>query len=197
MDTPETARDAPAPNPIVDPLLMMLSGALDGSRALDPLAMLRAQLESQNDPRIAMVFRLLEQRRMQEDEALKRLQEEAAAEEEASAGSEEPAAIDASPAIQEDLESVQQAVDAIYAELDVLRARSAAFAAAVGACPACFGEDPLCGTCRGLGSPGWRRPEPGAFRTYVLPAFARARAIDASYAGRMPAAGHRAAAAPG
>src|SRR6185369_14809187 len=91
MDTPETARDAPAPNPIVDPLLMMLSGALDGSRALDPLAMLRAQLESQNDPRIAMVFRLLEQLRMQEDEALKRLQEEAAAEEEASAGSEEPA----------------------------------------------------------------------------------------------------------
>jgi hypothetical protein len=183
MDTPEVVeRGAPDPNAAMDPLLAVLTGALDGSSPLDPLAMLKTQLDSQSDPRIMMVLRLLEQRRLQEDAALKRLQEEASIEEDAPAGS---------AAVQEDLESVQQAIDAVYAELDVMRARNAAFAAAVGACPLCFGDDPLCPTCRGLGVPGWRRPEPAAFRTYVLPAFARARALDTKHAAM--AAAHRAA----
>jgi hypothetical protein len=190
MNTPEVVEPgAPNPGGVIDPLLAMLSGALDGSRPLDPFAVLRSQLESKNDPHATMILRLLEQRRLQEDAMLKRLQEEASTEEE------DAAAVDASAAVQEDLQNVQQAVETIYAELDVLRARSAALAAAVGACPACYGDDPLCGTCRGLGSPGWRRPEPGPFRKYVLPAFARARAIDARNAGLM--AGQRAAAAPG
>ena len=192
MDTPEVVESG-APDPIVamDPLLAVLSGALDGSRPLDPFALLKTQLESQDNPGAAMILRLLEQRRLQEDATLKRLQEEASTEEE------EAAAVDASAAVQGDLQNVQQAVETIYAELDMLRARSAALAAAVGARPVCFGDDPLCGTCHGLGSPGSRRPEPEGFRKYVLPAFARARAIDARYAGRMPAAGYRAAPAPG
>lgn len=191
MNTPEVVESGPPdPNVATDPVLALLNGALDGSRALDPFAMLKAQLESQDNPRAAAILRLLEQRRLQEEATLNRMQEEASTEGEGAA------AVDASAAVQEDLQNVQQAVDAIYVELDVLRARSAALAAAVGACPVCFGDDPLCGTCHGLGSPGSRRPEPAAFRKYVTPAFARARAIDLRHAGRMPVTGYRAAPAP-
>ena len=155
-----------------DPMFAALAGALDGSQPFDPLAMVKAQLESQADPRAAMLIRLLEQRRQQEEAALSRLQEQLHQD------------ADAAPAVaptgeaQEDLAQVQQAVDAIYAELAALRGRTAALADALGACPACFGDDPLCDTCRGRGVPGARRPDPAAFRKYVRPAVARARAID-------------------
>jgi hypothetical protein len=188
MDTHEPSVVIPEgvdPSAASDPLFAVLSGALDGSRPVDFFSMLKTQLESQPNPKAAMVLRLLEQRRQHEAAAFERLQQEAAAESvEAEAQS--------SAAAQADLENVQQVVQTIYAELETLRARSAALAAAVGACPICFGEDPRCATCGGLGAPGSRRPEPAAFRQYVLPAFARARVIENRRADRVSANAPRA-----
>ena len=119
MDTPDPATvSAAATNLATDPLLAMLTGALDGSAQFDPFAMLKAQLESQTNPRAAAVLRLLEQRRMQEAAALKRLQEEV------EAGEREPVGAESAPHVEEDLQNVQQAVDALYAEVAVLRERS-------------------------------------------------------------------------
>ena len=191
MDTREPSvviPDVLDPSAANDPLFAVLSGALDGSRPIDLFSMLKTQLESQSNPKAAMMLRLLEQRRQQEAAALERLQQEA---ETAS----DDAQAQSSAAMQADIENVQKAVDAMHAELETLRARSAALAAAIGACHVCFGDDLRCGTCGGLGAPGWRRPEPAAFRKYVLPAFARVRAIENRRGDRLSAAAQHAGSA--
>jgi hypothetical protein len=161
-----------------DPWLSVLSSALDGSPAVDPLAMVRAQLEAQGDPRAQLLLRILD-RQQHEREARER-ELEADVQAEPSAAPPE----DAPPELIEDVRNVQEAVDALYEERDRLAARVAALAAAIGACRVCFGEDAMCERCLGHGVSGWRRPEPLAFRRYILPAYQRARAIERARAGR-------------
>jgi hypothetical protein len=47
--------------------------------------------------------------------------------------------------------------------------RSDELARALGACE-CWGADVRCPVCAGRGAPGWRRPEPHKFASYVQPA---------------------------
>lgn len=147
----------------VPPLLddpAALAGALDGG----PMSLLLSQLGASN-PQAAMMLRMIEERNRSRD--TEREQEDL---EQAAA-----AAADR----ERDLLELKETVERACAELDVLRTRHEALADALGACPLCFGSEALCQECHGRGRPGARAPDPTAFRTYVLPAIRRARAIDA------------------
>jgi hypothetical protein len=145
-----------------------LLAALDGSSQMDLIGLVKQQLEAQPNPHSALLLRLLEQRRIAEATSREKEQTDA----------EPPAVAEAAVDMTEDIREVQSAVDALYAELERLREHAAALAAGIGACPDCFGDDPGCEQCMGRGAPGSRRPQPEAFKKYVLPAFVRARAID-------------------
>ncbi|MGH9382806.1 MAG: hypothetical protein ACRD2N_00720 [Vicinamibacterales bacterium] len=163
-----------------DPWLSALNSALDGSQPVDPFAIVKAQLEAQGDPRARLLLRILEQQRQFREAGALEWQQQQSALDDHHASTISPEMEGGEPAIdlQTDVRNVQQAVDALYEEMGVLRARTQALAAATGACAICFGEDPLCDECAGRGVPGSRRPEPRAFRKYVLPAYGRARAFD-------------------
>lgn len=146
------------------PPLLQDPAALAGALGGDPMSLLMSQLGASN-PQAAMMLRMIEERnraRATEHEQEERQEAEAAAAQRA-----------------QDLQELKETVERACAELDVLRTRHDALAAALGACHLCFGTDPLCQECHGRGIPGARAPEPTAFRTYVLPAIRRARAIDA------------------
>lgn len=171
MNMPEAVSDGvpggEPPAPGQDPLLAALLGRGEGGEAVDPLALLKAQLETQaqTDPRTALILRCLEQRAQQPP-----------AEEMEPAGEEAGA----------DVSELQDLMEQAYSELEALRMRNDVLAAALGACYLCFGEDPLCETCGGRGVPGSRAPEPTAFRKYVLPAMRRAQAVEARRSVRAP-----------
>jgi hypothetical protein len=138
-----------------------LAGALGGG---DPMALLMSQLGASN-PQAAMMLRVLEERKLAcEAERAEHDHEEA---ERAAAQREH------------DLAELRDTVERACAELDTLRTRNAELADALGACPRCFGSDALCEHCHGRGQPGGRAPDPAAFRSYVLPAVRRARAVEA------------------
>jgi hypothetical protein len=160
-----------------DPWMRALASALDGSAPVDPMALVRSQLEAQShaNPKAALILRLLEQRRLRQ-EAQAREQEAADVEDDIGVPAAEFAVTEV--ASSEDLQNLNQVVGDLYAELTTLRARHQALASATGACPSCFGEDSSCERCHGRGVPGSRAPEPTQFRKYVLPAMKRARAIE-------------------
>ncbi|MBA2590973.1 MAG: hypothetical protein H0U97_01425 [Gammaproteobacteria bacterium] len=162
-----------------DPMLSALIGALSGTGGVDPLALLRTQLDGQagQNPQAAQILRLLEQRRQQQDsepqeEVILSPEDAAYPEHEAQA---EQARKERARAARE----LRDTMKRLYAELEALRTRNDALAAAVGACYLCFGDDPLCEECGGRGVPGSLAPEPAAFRKYVHPALHRAQAAEA------------------
>jgi hypothetical protein len=152
-----------------------------GSGAADPMSLLLSQLggQAQNDPRMALLMQLLQQR-----------QSAPASEPEQDDEDAELAAQQAELARHErarHMRELSHTVKKAYAELEVLRKRNDALAAALGACFLCFGADPVCAECGGRGSPGSRPPEPSAYREYVLPALRRVRMIQSMAARRAPA----------
>jgi len=167
-----------------DPWLSVLSSALDGSPPVDPLALVKAQLEAQGDERARLLLRILERQQQQREASAREWAAETAAPIDGDGQEGGEATTDGADDPLTDVQNVQQAVDALYAEVEVLRERTAAMATATGACARCFGENPLCDRCLGRGVPGWRRPDPIAFKRYVLPAYRRARAIERARAGR-------------
>lgn len=156
-----------APN-TANPMLNALLGSLASGGGIDPMSLLLSQLgEQANDPKMALVAKLLEQRRTPEAEA------EAEPEHERVQVHENLVREEVERRTRE-LRSVSKKM---YRELTVLRERNDALAAALGACHLCFGLDPLCEECGGRGAPGSAVPEPAAYRDYVLPAVQRVRAI--------------------
>lgn len=140
-----------------DALLSALGGG-------DPLSLLYSQIGAAN-PQAAMVLRMLDERNRARAAESERENEEGAAA--------------ATAERERDFLQLKETVERACAELDVLRTRNDALSDALGACQLCFGADPQCQQCHGRGRPGGRTPDPAAFRTYVLPAIRRARAIDA------------------
>lgn len=163
-----------APNPMLGALI----DALRGQGPMDPLALLRTQLDAQgqHDPQKAEILRLLVERRRQQQES--EPQEEAMPSEEETNSGQETRADEAREERSSHARELHDTVNKIYAEVEVLRARSDALAAALGACYLCFGDDPLCEECGGRGVPGSLAPKPAAFRKYVSPAVRHARALE-------------------
>lgn len=160
-----------------DPMLGVLIDALSGTGRVDPLALLRTQLDAQtrDNPQAVQILRLLEQRQQQNSEP----------QEDVILSSEEDVYLEHGTLAEENREEsarhtqeLEDTVNKVYAELEALRTRNNALAAALGACYLCFGDDLLCEECGGRGIPGSLAPKPAAFRKYVLPAFRRAKAIE-------------------
>src|SRR5262249_4172994 len=147
---PDADRQA-APNPG----LAVLINALSGGGRLDPIALLRSMQTQAEDPQMAVLLSLLEQR--QSVEASPPADVEAA---------DEAASEDESEKLLA-MKNLEEKVQRMYAELEVLRGRNDSLAIALGACYLCFGDDSLCQECQGRGVPGSRRPDPAAFRQYV------------------------------
>lgn len=74
----------------------------------------------------------------------------------------------------------------LYAEVEQLRARNDRLAAALGACHLCFGDDVSCSECHGRGRPGAAAPDPGLFKSIVVPAIRRLREPDRFGTGSDP-----------
>lgn len=181
MSSPETTTDAAASGigPAPNPMLAAVIEALSGTNSIDPLSVMRTQLDTRalENPQIAQLLQILEQRRAkaapidevsQDDDPMSRGDASAL---------DDPGNIEP---VEDDLG------DRLYTELQSLRERNARLAAAVGACRLCFGEDALCEVCGGRGAPGSRPPRPEAFRRYVLPAIRRARQVESGGGGRAP-----------
>lgn len=143
----------------------------DASPALDPMALLQAfggggdpasailqQLAggASDDPRLALVSRLLDQRKPPEPDL-------------------DQIEVERAERRAEEMRALSEMVEKMYRELERLRGRNVQLADALGACPACFGSDLLCRRCGGKGRPGGRAPDPAAFGVYVAPALARMR----------------------
>jgi hypothetical protein len=167
----------------LEPSLETVRDALNQGGAVDPFALLQAQLAGQSatDPRAAMLLQFLQQRR-------------------SAAASARPAA-EAVP--RDDMDDdgpsrarservagareVRATLRDLYAEVEALRRRNDEIAAAVGACFVCYGDDPACAECGGLGKPGSCAPEPAAYRKYVVPAVRRAqRGVSRKYGEPAP-----------
>jgi hypothetical protein len=167
-----------------NPALGAIIDVLSSGGKLDAMSLLRSQMQSQvpDDPQMAVLMRLLD--RQQELEAERQTQASAGPED--STGEGEPDTAEKHAAMSD----LQDKIDSVYAELEVLRTRNDVLAAALGACYLCFGEDPVCRECQGRGVPGSRRPDPDAFRKYVLPTYRRAKQIESADAG-LPRSGER------
>jgi len=127
--------------------------------ATNPLSLLLSQLGGQapDDPRVALMTQLLEQRLAAAPAGPAEDEEETQA---ARLAAEEEGRERARR-----LRELDDTVKQVYAELKVLRERNDALAAALGACFLCFGTDPYCAECGGRGVPGSRLPEPAAWST--------------------------------
>jgi hypothetical protein len=170
MSAPDVASSTAAAAATVDPSALI--GAIS-SGAANPLSLILSQLGGQtsDNPAMAVLSRLLEQRQASPSEAGERNDEDADA-----------AAVLAEAKREERerrMQELRETVERVYAELEALRARNDALAAALGACFLCFGTDPLCQECGGRGIPGSRPPEPAAYRDFVVPALQRVRMIQA------------------
>lgn len=79
-----------------------------------------------------------------------------------------------------EMRELNRMIEEVCAERDALVERNDTLAAALGACHLCFGEgeDLTCPNCGGQGKPGWRLPDPIAFREYIAPAVNRVRALQ-------------------
>jgi hypothetical protein len=166
---PRSAVDDGAPN-AANPMLSALLGSLAGGGGVDPMSLMLSQLGGQpNDPKMALLAKLLEQRRTPEAEA------------DADAEPEPETVQVRENLVRDEVERRTRELRALakkmYRELTVLRERNDTLAAALGACHLCFGSDPMCEECSGRGVPGSLVPEPAAYRDYVLPAVQRVRAI--------------------
>ena len=185
MNLPDPiANTSPATNGAApNPMLAAVIDALSGAGPIDSLTLMRTQLDShaRDNPQIAQLLQVLEQRRQQPPQAAG-LQKDATL----SSADETPPEPELLVDGPRDAEALQDAGNKLYAELESLRRRSAALAAALGACHLCFGDDPRCGRCGSRGVPGSRAPNPEAFRKYVLPAIRRARAVESGGGGRAP-----------
>jgi hypothetical protein len=182
--TPDTSSMGDDLGATPDPALSVLIDALSGTGGVDPLALLRTQLDAQagHNPQVAQILRLLEQRRQQQDSQQQdsEPQEEVILSPEDAAHPEHEAqAEQAREERARNARKLRDTMNRLYAELKALRTRNNALAAAVGACYLCFGEDPLCEECGGRGVPGSLAPEPAAFRKYVHPALHRAQVAEA------------------
>jgi hypothetical protein len=148
------------------PLLQAL-----GSGQIPQISQLLSQFGVQaDDPRIGMVMRLLEARQAPPPESV------------TIDGHAEPDELPVEMiSLRDHQERVRELSDVaktMFAELNDLRERNDTLAAALGACFLCFGKDGACVECGGVGAPGWRAPEPVAYRAYVVPALRRVRAIQ-------------------
>lgn len=156
-------------NDTANPMLSALLGSLDSGGKLDPMSLLMSQLGNAgaNDPRLAMLTKLMSQRgptvidNEDTDAAEQAKQRQAEIRRERARR----------------IRALRVLAKRMYAELEVLRERSDAFAAAIGACPICFGDDPVCEECAGSGRPGSAAPDPDAWRQFVAPALKRVRSI--------------------
>src|SRR5690242_321060 len=101
-----------------DPALGALIDALSSGGQVDPVTLLRSQMQSQlpDDPQVAMLMRLLERRQQLEAER----QAEAAA----AAKDEEDEEGGGNREAREAMSDLQQKIDGVYAELEALRARN-------------------------------------------------------------------------
>ncbi|GMA15731.1 hypothetical protein [Deinococcus metallilatus] len=68
------------------------------------------------------------------------------------------------------LERLRLRLEELEDDLAACQARLDELALALGACPSCWGEDAGCRLCRGRGRPGFLRPDPEAFRRWIVPA---------------------------
>jgi hypothetical protein len=157
--------------PDLSALLGMFAG---GAGGVDPMGLLRSQLGSMagDNPALSALMQMMQARSGPgpaggeiEDARLVEPDDELVA--------------------QADLEELLAQSRIVEAEVQALRARNDVLAAALGACHLCWGEDFGCGSCRGRGSPGARRPEPVSFRRYVTPALRRLQEAPAT-PGREP-----------
>lgn len=164
----------------LDPRLAAMMGLLGspggaGAAGADAVAALQAQLDqaAARNPQLAPLLQMMRERAARN----------AAAPAEPAPPAEDDA-IDAVHAadVQELLELARQ----LEQELETLRLRNDALAAALGACHLCFGEHAGCHACRGLGRPGWQRPDAHAFRRYAAPAVRRVQAEAWPAAPRRP-----------
>ena len=158
-----------------DPMLGVLIDALSGKGQIDPLVLLRTQLDVQarDNPKAAQILQLLEQRRQQQNSEPQ--------EEDVILPSEEDAYLDQgtmAEAAQEEsarhTQELEDTVNRVYAELEALRVRNDALAAALGACYLCFGDDVLCKECGGRGVPDlWHLSQQHSgstsFRRFAVP----------------------------
>src|SRR5262245_30230889 len=67
MDTADTPVGPDRGAVTSDPWLSVLSSALDGSQPVDPLALVKAQLEAQGDDRARLLLRILERQHQHRD----------------------------------------------------------------------------------------------------------------------------------
>lgn len=142
----------------------------------DPMVALRAQLalQAQDNPGLALLLQLLEQRAPAAQPAA-----DDAAEAEDPSDPFQPidagdlGGADLCGPMRADVQALLGHCSAMETELDLLRRRNDGLAAALGACYLCFGEDPGCARCAGRGRPGARRPEGASFRRYVQPLLQR------------------------
>jgi hypothetical protein len=138
------------------------------------MSILISNLESQaqKNPKAAQILRFLEQRRAQQMQnsyaetatELRSEYDEDKNQQSSHLGGKES--------------ELRDLLEQAYAEIEALRVRNDALAAATGACHLCFGEDRRCEECGGRGVPGSRRPEPVAFKKFILPALRRIKAIQ-------------------
>lgn len=177
--TPDTSSTGDDPGAMPNPALGALIDALSGTGGVDPLALLRTQLDARagHNPQAAQILRLLEQRRQQQDSELQ--EEVILSPEDAAHPEHEAQAEQVREKRARNARELRDTMNRLYAELEALRTRNDALAAGVGACYLCFGDDPLCEECGGRGVPGSLAPEPAAFRKYVHPALHRAQAAEA------------------
>jgi hypothetical protein len=167
---PPILESEPAAGPAVDPLALIQ--AISGGAA-DPGALLLSQIAGQapDDPRIATVLQLLQQRA-----AAGRKVQDVASEEDERARREAQRAVSEH---EREAAELRDTAQKMARELDTLRRRNDALAASLGACFLCFGVDPFCDQCAGIGTPGWKVPDAAAYRLYVLPALERIRRLQA------------------
>lgn len=162
-----------------NPMLSALLSSLDSGGKFDPMSLLMSQLGSgggANDPRLAVLTRLMSQRA---GPTIIENEDDEAAEE----AKRRKAEIRRERAHR--IRALRVLTKRMYAELEVLRERNDDFAAAIGACPVCFGDDPLCEECAGNGQPGSVAPDPDAYRQLVAPAVQRVRSIQIERAQRQ------------
>lgn len=160
----------------MDPNLNAILGVLGGAGDTDPMAILISSLEAQaqSNPKMAQILRCLEQRRVQQ---MQNSAAETATEDRTGDDEDE---YERSPHLGSKVSELHDLLEQAYAEVETLQVRNDALAAALGACHLCFGEDRRCEECGGRGVPGSRRPEPAAFRKFVLPALQRIKAIQSA-----------------
>lgn len=163
---------------VADPLLDGLQQQLlAGGNVQDALAGLAQTELGQTDPTLGLLSQLITRR----EQTLERDLEVREREEEllAQARLEETRRLEAERQREEEqrlecrrarLERLRLRLEELEDDLAACQGRLDELALALGACPGCWGEDAGCRLCRGRGRPGFLRPDPEAFRRWIVPA---------------------------